>query len=85
MKRKNIWGDYAETKTKPYSEKFAIPVIPDSTYQKRLREQEICEHPQWEKIQTDNIHWRKVCLKPGCRKQFESEVIEETRGKEILI
>lgn len=82
--KKDKWGDFAKPK-KPYSQQFAIPQIPDGAYQKKLREQETCAHLEFEKIYTDTVHWRLVCLNKNCRKQFSSEIIEETHGEEILI
>jgi len=67
----------------PYSERYSIPVIKESTYQQRLKVQKECEHISWQKVYTDNTHWRKVC--DTCQKQFDSEVTETLHGKEVML
>lgn len=72
--------------TKPYSEKFSIPVIPDSVQQRRLKYRQSCKHENWEKRQTDKTHWVKICLDEKCKMQFESEIGEnDVHKKEILL
>lgn len=85
-KKRNKYGELVVKKSKNgYSEKFAIPIVPDSIQQRQIKYRENCNHDKWKKVYSDKQHWCKICLDSNCSMQFESEVTEPTAGKEIFI
>lgn len=84
--RRDQFGELQPKKPKnAFSEKFAIPVIPDSVQQKRLKYRQTCKHENWYKKQTDNTHWVKICLDENCKMLFESEVVEKDFDKKEIM